>query len=92
MEFNKTELILMSFVASLIAVIIVLIGYAGVKGETGCWGGCEPECSTKQCAASIDIKRYELGGEAYDTFHEVPAPNTLLLLGAGVAIMLKMKA
>ena len=92
MGFSKAEMIMMAFVAFLVTIIIVLIGYVGVQGKTGCWGPCDPDCSTKQCVSSIDINRYGLDGDHYDTFHEIPEPSTLLLMGAGVGIMLKMRA
>jgi len=91
MEFSKSEILLTAVIGSLIAIILVMIGKFGVYQQTGCWGECEPECSAKQCAASIDIKRYGLDGEQYGVYHEVPAPSTLLLMGAGVGIMLKMR-
>ena len=91
MDFTKTELILLGLTGALITIIIVLIGKLGIYASTGCWGECEPECSTKQCAASIDVKRYGLDGEEYD-YHEIPEPSTILLVGAGAAIMLKMRA
>ena len=83
MEFSKSELLLISFVATLITIIIVLIGKVGIYNQTGCWGECAP-CAEQAC--SVELNPYNL-----DQYHEIPEPSTLLLVSAGVGILFKMR-
>lgn len=92
MEFSKSELLLMGFVASLVTIIIVLIGKVGIYNQTGCWGECNPECATQQCA--VDVNPYNLNNYKADEYREIPEPGTLFLMGGvlcGLGIQSKMK-
>ena len=92
MEFSKSELLLMGFVASLVTIIIVLIGKVGIYNQTGCWGECSPECSERKCA--VEINPHNLNSYESSEYHEIPEPGTLFLMGSvlcGLGIQSKMR-
>ena len=86
-EVSKIGILMSVFIGLMFTIIISLIGLLGVQIKTGCWGECDPVCATQQCAASTEINPYNI-----DNYHPIPEPSTLLLMGAGVGVLIKMRS